>query len=285
MTAFSKIVEPYPLLFERKVRTTLWGSEAWLVSVHPVAPCIVRNGAFAGRRLDEIVPDYDLLVKSIDARLDLSVQVHPNEMTAPLTGGHAKTEMWFVLEAREGASIIAGLKHGVGEDEIRAAIESGDFEKVSVRHEVKAGCSYFIPGGLVHSIGGGVKVFEVQQGSDTTYRLYDWGRVGADGKPRQLHVEKALLSVDYSLEPPVEKPPYDPVECKWFSFSRHRLEPSLVLKPESSRPIVVYPIGGAVDVVGTWGSVRVCGEAAMIPRLSAATVVAVAAGVELMVVR
>ena len=209
------------LVFAPNVHKALWGGESWEISVHPDGPGVVASGPLAGRSLRELEPDFSLLVKVIDARTRLSVQVHPNELTRLVTGGEAKTELWCLLSD---GFIYAGLKPGTSPSDIEAAIHDGSFERLMVRHDVKKGDVFFIPGGLVHSIGDGTCIYEVQQNSNTTFRLYDWNRVGADGKPRTLHLDQARTAIDYTLPPPeaVER-----VTCPFFSFSRERIDGSL----------------------------------------------------------
>ena len=194
--------------FEKDVHTALWGQEEWLVSVHPTAPSRIAGGGSLRERL----PSFPLLVKKISAEKRLSVQVHPNEVTAKQVGGEPKTEMWCVLKS---GPIFAGFCPGTTAADIERAVIDGSFENLLVRFDAKPGECYFIPGGLVHAIGEGTVVYEVQQSSNTTFRLYDWGRVGADGKPRPLHVKAGLQAMDLSLPPPV---PADRVECPYFSF-------------------------------------------------------------------
>ena len=206
------------LRFGPNLHPALWGQESWEVSAHPAGPSVVTGGAYDGRRLDELMPGFPLLVKVIDAKTRLSVQVHPNERTCRVTGGDPKTEMWCMLED---GFIYAGLKSGVGPKDVEAAVADGRFEELLVRHDAKAGDVFFIPGGLVHAIGDGVKLYEVQQSSDTTFRLYDWNRVGADGRPRELHVAKSLQAIDYTLPPPVAA---KSVTCPFFDFRQLRLD-------------------------------------------------------------
>lgn len=218
----------YPLTFRENVHTKLWGSESWVISAHPSAPSVVAEGAFAGRTLADLTrtygaafvgtkaPDptsFPLLFKVIDAKDRLSVQVHPNEQTRALTGGDPKTEMWYALGGD--GPIFAGLKPGTTPARVAEDVRTGRFEDTLVRHSCRPGLTLFIPGGLVHAIGERVRVYEVQQSSDTTYRLYDWGRVGTDGRPRELHVEASLKSIDFTL--PAPEPQTD-VSCPFFHF-------------------------------------------------------------------
>ena len=195
--------------FEKDIHSALWGYEEWLVSAHPSAPGRIVGG---GKTLRDICPGFPLLIKKICANRRLSVQVHPNDETAKTVGGEPKTEMWCVLKA---GPIFAGFRPGVTKQDVERAVGDGTFEDLLVRFDAKPGECYFIPGGLVHAIGEGTSVYEVQQSSDTTFRLYDWGRVGADGKPRQLHVKEGLAAMDIALPPPV---PSDSVKCKYFEF-------------------------------------------------------------------
>ena len=203
-----------PIRFEPDLHRALWGCEAWLVSAHRTAPSKVAGAA--DKTIEDVCPGFPLLIKKICAEKRLSVQVHPNDVTAKSVGGEAKTEMWCVLEA---GPIFAGLKPGVAAADVVRAAGDGTFEDLLVRYDAKPGECYFIPGGLVHAIGEGTSVYEVQQSSNTTFRLYDWGRVGADGKPRPLHVKEGLAAMDLSLPPPV---PSAGVSCPYFKFEQVR---------------------------------------------------------------
>ena len=198
---------------ERQRHDTLWGFEDWLYD------------------------DGKVLIKRICADMRLSVQVHPNDDTAKTVGGRAKTEMWRVLK---GGPIFAGFKPGVTADDVVRAVDDGSFEELLVRFDAKVGECYFIPGGLVHAIGEGTSVFEVQQSSDTTFRLYDWGRVDAKGNPRRLHVKEALAAMDISLPPPV---PGSSVNCEYFAFRAHAAGE---LPPAGRRRVVYDPVADAI---------------------------------------
>ena len=200
--------------FGDNVHTALWGHEEWVCSAHASSPSVVRDGLYAGRKLNEVYPAFPLLMKVIDAKTRLSVQVHPNETTRKVTGGDPKTEMWCALSD---GPIYAGLRPGTTAAQIEAAVASGKFEDLLVRHDAKVGDVFFIPGGLVHAIGDGVRLYEVQQSSDTTFRLYDWGRLGKDGKPRELHVAQALKAIDYTLPVPV---PCRSLKTPFFTFDQ-----------------------------------------------------------------
>ncbi len=218
----------YPLTFRPNIHTALWGRESWEISGHPSSPSVVAEGPLAGRTLKELAEDYGsaltgakahdptrfpLLFKVIDARDRLSVQVHPNESTCELTGGEPKTEMWHVLGGR--GPIFAGLKPGTTPAMVEEDVRTGHFEETLVRHDAQEGLTLFIPGGLVHAIGEDVVIYEVQQSSNTTYRLYDWGRVDVNGKSRKLHVAESLKSIDFSLPVPISR---TAVSCPFFTF-------------------------------------------------------------------
>jgi mannose-6-phosphate isomerase len=233
------------LKFKPNLHPALWGGESWEISAHPAGMGVVSGGAYEGRSLSEAVAGFPLLIKVIDAKTRLSVQVHPNENTCKITGGDPKTEMWVMLE--DGV-IFAGLKPGTRPEDIAAAVESGKFEELLVRHEAKKGEAFFIPGGLVHAIGDGALIYEVQQSSDTTFRLYDWNRVGSDGKARELHVEKSLAAIDYSLPVPV---PTRNVKCPFFDFQQVEVDGEVRFAPSD----------GAAAVFVAEGTVAVNGEA------------------------
>jgi len=203
--------------FAENIHQALWGHEEWVVSAHPSSPSVILDGPHAGRTLASVHPEFPLLMKVIDARQRLSVQVHPNEVTRLVTGGDPKTEMWCALSS---GPIYAGLRPGTTAADIADAVASGRFEELLVRHDAKSGDVFFIPGGLVHAIGDGVRLYEVQQSSDTTFRLYDWGRVDAQGRPRALHVEAALKAIDYTLPVPV---PSRELDTPFFRFWQEEL--------------------------------------------------------------
>ena len=215
----------YPLLLKPAVKDYLWGgntlktrfsiesdlaitAEAWVLSTHKNGPSTVQNGEMAGKTLQQALAAWgqsapDILVKLIDARDKLSLQVHPDDAYAQAHHqSPGKTEMWYVVEAEPGASLICGFERDMTTEEFAAHIQNGTADKAVAHFPVKAGDVFFIPAGTVHAIGAGILIAEVQQNSDITYRVWDWGRVGADGKGRELHVEQALAvseTVPYTL--------------------------------------------------------------------------------------
>ncbi len=181
--------------------------ECWELTVRKQENSVIQNGSLAGKTLAEVIqtvgwdfvaPDYcgegfPLLVKLIDAADRLSVQVHPNDdYAARVENDRGKTEVWYIVEADEGAEIICGLADGATNADFSAAVREGDPDRVLKHVPVHAGETYFIPAGLAHAIGSGILIAEIQQNCDLTYRVYDYDRRGTDGMPRELHVEKAM---------------------------------------------------------------------------------------------
>ena len=183
-------------------------AEAWVLSCHPDGPSVVENGPDAGLTLPEYIEkhgrevlgkncarfeDFPILVKFIDAKGDLSIQVHPdNAYALEHEGQYGKTEMWCVLEAVPGAFLYYGFKRPITKKEYKQRIENNTLTEVLNAAPVKKGDVFFIPAGTLHAICKGIVIAEIQQNSNVTYRVYDYGRLGADGKPRQLHVAQAL---------------------------------------------------------------------------------------------
>ncbi len=218
-------------------------AETWECSTHPDGPSIVSSGEFAGDDLARLflaypefwspkfgrVSEFPLLVKFIDAKQSLSVQVHPTDEYAQKVENQprGKTEVWYIIDAEPDAKIVYGFSRKVTPDEVAEAAKNGTLESLLNFVPVKAGDVIPIPAGTVHAIGAGILLAEIQENSNLTYRLYDWNRVGADGKPRQLHVEKAKDVMICDSVPPFsgqfreEKPGRETlVENKWFRFDR-----------------------------------------------------------------
>ena len=225
----------YPLLFEPNLHTVVWGGnrlrpykglapsddpvgESWEVSAVPTSVSVISNGPWKGRDLTAAISDQPeailgrkvseryqgrlpLLVKFIDARRDLSIQVHPNdEMATREHGKMGKSEMWYVIKADEGAHLYAGFSREISPEEYQRRILDGTITEVLADHQVKAGDVFYLPAGRVHAICGGIMLAEVQQSSDVTYRIYDYNRPGLDGKPRELHTELAAKALDFHVE-------------------------------------------------------------------------------------
>lgn len=191
--------------------------ESWEMVDREEAQSVLCTGPLAGITLHELwntrreeifgtgLPQserFPLLVKILDAREDLSIQVHPPQSYAAIAGGEPKTEMWYIAQATPGARLVVGLREGVTRERFTQAIASGEVAGQVHEIPVTAGDFVFIPSGRLHAIGAGLLIFEIQQNSDTTYRVFDWNRVGLDGKARQLHIEESLASIDFSdIEP------------------------------------------------------------------------------------
>ena len=191
--------------------------ESWEVVDRKNDQSVVESGEFVGKTIHELWCDYHeqvfgqglptshrfpLLLKILDARKRLSVQVHPPADIARDMGGEPKTEMWYVAHADPGAEIFVGIREGVTKEIFEIGANEGKTKEHVHRVQVEAGDFMFIPSGRVHAIGGGVVIFEIQENSDTTYRVYDWGRNGLDGVPRALHVQESLKCIDFTdIEP------------------------------------------------------------------------------------
>ena len=183
-----------------------------------------RNAVFGKTTVDS--PRFPLLFKLLDARDRLSVQVHPPAAVAPKLKGEPKTEMWFFANCDPESEIYAGLNNGVTRETLAKALEEGTVEEKIHVIPVKAGDAIFIPSGRIHAIGAGNVIVEVQQNSDTTYRVFDWNRVGLDGKPRTLHLEESLASTDFNdFEPDLAHQEGElVVECEYFRVEKWQLE-------------------------------------------------------------
>jgi mannose-6-phosphate isomerase len=218
----------YPLTFHPIFKERLWGGrtletlyqkrlppasavgESWEVSDRPGDESVIANGPLAGttlrslmaERAGDVVGDarcapggrFPLLCKILDARDRLSLQVHPRSPAL----GEPKTEMWHIARAEAGAQLYVGLKRGTTRADFERALRRGTVEQCFHTIPVRAGDTMFLPSGRVHAIGAGLVIFEIQQNSDTTFRVYDWNRAGLDGKPRDLHVTESLESIDFA---------------------------------------------------------------------------------------
>lgn len=233
-----EVIVPGLLEFEEKCFERIWGGqklrahfgmntpdgnvgEAWLVADHQVHESVVADGPCAGMTLTQLltmnpeailgrVPKrtihgrFPLMLKILDAREALSVQVHPDDETAKRLGEPdvGKTEMWYVLQADPGSELICGLAPDLRLSDLRKAAESGEIERFMARHRVSGGEAMFVEAGSVHAIGAGLVLAEIQQNSDLTYRIYDWNRSDAEGRPRQLHLDKSLEAIHFGAPPP-----------------------------------------------------------------------------------
>ncbi len=209
--------------------------ESWELSDLPQGQSVMDNGPAAGRDFREFLdrygqefgfskeqctPPFGLLIKLLDASQVLSVQVHPDDAACrKYPGARLKTECWYILEAEPGAVIYKGLKKGILREDVRQAVQNGKLADLMEVYKVRKGDFHYLPAGTIHALGAGVMVAEIQTPSDTTYRLYDWGRVDAQGKSRALHIEEALDSIHYTSSPPTGTPPTaeKPINNKLFN--------------------------------------------------------------------
>jgi mannose-6-phosphate isomerase len=227
----------YPLTFHPIFKERVWGGrkleqlykkplppgvpigESWEISDRPGDISIIANGPLAGKDLHWLVenhapelfgsgkPQYKrfpLLIKILDAAEKLSLQVHPPAEQAAELGGEPKTEMWYIADAVPGAEVFVGLKRGVTRQKFEQKLRTGRVAECVHHIKARPGDALFLPSGRVHAIGAGLVIFEIQQNSDTTYRVFDWNRLGLDGKPRDLHIHESLASIDFDdFEPSV----------------------------------------------------------------------------------
>jgi len=288
----------YPFLLAPIFKQKIWGGrlmekllnkslppdipigESWELSLYRNDVTRVVNGPLAGSRLDELFRDrpqellgripapgekFPLLTKFIDSSQLLSLQVHPPDSYAALHDGESgKTECWYVVQARPSASIIRGLVPGTTLEDFRRAIETGqEVEKMLRTYQVQAGDFIFMPAGVVHAIGEGTVILEIEQNSDMTYRLYDWGRLGGDGKPRPLHVDKGLEVIDFNdhSEDKIQGISYFEagnrithlVSCSYFSVELLDLESTYCLDTGEKSFVVLTLVEGLATVKGERG--------------------------------
>ena len=269
-----------PLSFEPLAMERVWGGrrfetllgkplpsgatigELWEMVDRPEAQSIVRTGPLQGKKLHELwnghreeifgsshlknpSPRFPLLIKLLDACDRLSVQVHPPLHKADELRGEPKTECWYFLHASEGASVYAGLKKGVTRQGFEQALQSGTVEKTLHVAPAKTGESIFIPSGRCHAIGEGLVIVEVQQNSDTTYRVFDWNRTGLDGKPRDLHIPESMASIDFGDFEPSLTPASNPVvaDCPYFQVGKRDLPSPLDVAKEGDFSIITCLTG------------------------------------------
>jgi mannose-6-phosphate isomerase len=273
--------------------------EAWEIVDRPEAQSVIKGGALAGKTLREAIktranailgpgwaPDrpFPILVKWLDCRERLSLQVHPPAAVAPGLKGEPKTETWFIADTQPGAGLIVGLKKGVTRAQFEKGLAENTLEALVHRFPVAEGDSILVRSGQIHAIDGGNLILEIQQNSDTTYRVYDWGRVGLDGKPRQLHVEQSLASIKWDdFEPaPVRGAPTSGViaECAEFRIRRVVLDAGETLRfAAGEQARILSVVTGQLTGGGKGGLAR--GENAVLPYAGEFTFKAAAASLVL----
>jgi mannose-6-phosphate isomerase len=301
----------YPLTFEPRLKERLWGGhaladlygkplppgvpvgESWELSDRPGDASVIANGPFAGRDVRWLMEHhgagvlgtasapggrFPLLVKILDAREILSVQVHPPAALAGRLGGEPKTEMWYVTHAVPGATLSAGLKAGVTREEFQRRLGDGTVADCVHQGPVQPGDTMFLPSGRIHALGAGMVIFEIQQNSDTTYRVFDWNRVGPDGRPRELHVEPALASIDFTdFEPGLVAAEWQvmgTVHARWlvdhplFTVTEQRTLEGARLDWSGDRPAVLGVTAGVLELDHPAGDMQIelrPGQFALLP--------------------
>lgn len=256
--------------------------ESWEMSDRLQEQSIVREGPCAGKSLNELwqtrreeifgtgfanTPRFPLLVKILDAREDLSIQVHPPANIAPRLGGEPKTEMWYIAAAAPGARLYVGLQAGVSKDDFQRAINQGTVDQLVHAIEPKPGDSIFIPSGRLHAIGSGLLIYEIQQNSDTTYRVFDWNRMGLDGRPRELHVDASMDCIDFSdIEPSMDNTDGETLaSCPYFQVDRLALKTGTsVGNPDPERFSIIGIVNGELESGD--GRIHVAGDFLLMPR-------------------
>ena len=248
-------MEIYPIKFKSIYKERIWGGrkleeyfnkqlpensvigESWELSGLPGDESVVTNGPLTGKNIDQLIKEYPneilgkkkapkefpLLIKLLDAQDDLSVQVHPDDDACKRMGkGASKTECWYIVDMVKDACIYKGLKPGTTKEQFSTAIKAGKCDELLIKVPVKKGQCHFLPSGTVHAIGAGLLVAEIQQPSDTTYRVFDWNRTDASGKSRELHVEDSLDCIHFNQDPSVltVEDTERLVECEHFNVDK-----------------------------------------------------------------
>lgn len=245
-------------------------AEAWLLSCHEDGKSVVAEGQYKGKTLNELIDilgreclgtdcrdkeDFPILIKLIDAKSPLSIQVHPDDEYAGVNEGqHGKTEMWYVLDAEEDAYLYQGFRKEISKEEFEKRISDNTLEEVLNKEHVQKGDVLLITPGTLHAIGGGILLAEVQQSSNVTYRIYDYGRVGADGKTRPLHIRQALDVT--RLEKPQKYVSGDGylLSCDYFVVSHEIIRPGAIYKGDADE----RSFGSVIVLEGK--AVITCGE-------------------------
>jgi mannose-6-phosphate isomerase len=269
--------------------------ESWEIVDRTEAQSVVKGGSFAGRNLRSVLAEreadimgpsypagkpFPVLVKWLDCRERLSLQVHPPMRVAQELKGEPKTENWYIADTTPGAHLLVGLKRGVTRASFEKALAEGTLENCVHRFPVARGDSIFVESGRIHAIDAGNLILEIQQNSDTTYRVYDWGRVGLDGKPRQLHVEQSLKSIKWDdFEPsPVRSAPTSGViaECAEFLIRRIVLDrgEKLAFAAGEQPRILSVASGSLVQHDGAVSETLVRGDNVLLPFCSSCHFVA-----------
>lgn len=262
--------------------------ESWDLADREGDESVVAAGPLRGRTLRDLLDErgaeimgepwprgrrFPLLVKILDATERLSLQVHPPAAVAPLFGGEPKTEMWYLLGATPDAALFVGFRRGASRDKFAQALREGDRSRIEAmvcRRRVQRGDAFFAPSGRLHAIDAGCLILEIQQNSDTTYRVFDWGRLGLDGRPRALHLEESLRSINFAdVEPPLAPRAGEGgvrllAECDHFRVEEWAGKASGEIA--NPAPAILHPIGGSCEVAAGSDSLSVPdGAIALLP--------------------
>lgn len=256
-------------------------AESWELSCHKDGQSVIDGGEFDGKTLTEFIETngktaalgtncdrfeyFPILIKLIDAKDNLSVQVHPsNEYALKVEGEYGKTEMWYIVDCNEGAELLYGFKHEITKEEFAERIKNNTLLEVANNVPVHKGDVFFIESGTLHAIGKGILIAEIQQNSNTTYRVYDYGRVGKDGKPRELHIEKALDVTE-------RKPPKYPTtaqdspqkteggvktllrSCEYFNVNKLEIDGTMTLNADEKSFKSLLFLDGTAEIKDTDG--------------------------------
>lgn len=299
-----------PIKFNPLLVQTLWGGEkiipfkhlnsdltqvgeSWEISGVKGNETVVSEGEFKGKKLNELVDelkgklvgeanykrfgnDFPLLIKFIDARQELSIQVHPTDELAQKRGKlRGKTEMWYIMDSDENAKLRAGMKEKITPEQYKQMVEDDTITEAIAEYKVKEGDCFFLPAGRIHSIGTGCFLAEIQQTSDVTYRIYDFKRKDKDGNYRELHTEEAAECIDYNVEPnyrteytPVKNEGVGLVECPYFTTAVYDLnEPMTLDYSELDSFVILIGLKGSGEITDNEGNTTtLCeGETILIP--------------------
>ena len=299
-----------PLKFNALLTSTLWGGdkiipfkyldvqqenvgESWEISGVKGNETIVADGPYAGKKLNELVEElkgklvgednyqrfgneFPLLIKFIDARQDLSIQVHPTDEIAKMQGKErGKTEMWYLMDSDKDATLLCGLKKKITPEEYAQMVENDTIVDAIDRYEVKEGDCFFLPAGRIHAIGTGCFLAEIQQTSDVTYRIYDFKRKDKDGNYRQLHTKEAAECINYNVESnyrtdytPVKNQGVSLVQCPYFNTAVYDLdEPMTIDYSELDSFVILIGLKGNATITDNEGNTFTlqAGESVLVP--------------------
>ena len=299
-----------PLKFNALLKSTLWGGdkiipfknldiqqenvgESWEISGVKDNETIVADGPYAGKKLNELVEElkgklvgednyqrfgneFPLLIKFIDARQDLSIQVHPTDEIAKMQGKErGKTEMWYLMDSDKDATLLCGLKKKITPEEYAQMVENDTIVDAIDRYEVKEGNCFFLPAGRIHAIGTGCFLAEIQQTSDVTYRIYDFKRKDKDGNYRQLHTKEAAECINYNVESnyrteytPVKNQGVSLVQCPYFNTAVYDLdEPMTIDYSELDSFVILIGVKGNATITDNEGNTFTlqAGESVLVP--------------------